>query len=70
MRAGGYLNEHGKLNAPRLQLVLDELTVFEREQFEHETVDVGHGRGGGHKSGRRGQEQAVQKAQAKGKLGA
>ncbi|GAA5835075.1 hypothetical protein JCM9279_007191 [Rhodotorula babjevae] len=67
-QAGGYLNEHGKLNAPRLQLVLDELTVFEREQFEHETVDVGHGRGGGHKSGRRGQEQAVQKAQAKGKL--
>ncbi|BGP46515.1 exonuclease II Exo2 [Rhodotorula kratochvilovae] len=64
-QAGGYLNEHGKLNAPRLQLVLNELTVFEREQFEHETVDVGHGRG---KAGRRGQEQAVEKAKARGKF--
>ncbi|TNY22353.1 XRN 5'-3' exonuclease N-terminus-domain-containing protein [Rhodotorula diobovata] len=67
-KAGGYLNEHGKLNAPRLQLVLDELTVFEREQFEHETADVGLGRGGGPRSGRRGQEQAVEKARARGKL--
>ncbi|KAL8286442.1 hypothetical protein RQP46_004459 [Phenoliferia psychrophenolica] len=33
--AGGYLNEHGILNVQRLQLVLNELTVFETEHFEH-----------------------------------
>ena len=37
--AGGYLNEHGQLNNRRLQLVLDELAVFEREKFEEENAD-------------------------------
>ncbi|SCV74192.1 BQ2448_6624 [Microbotryum intermedium] len=37
--AGGYLNEHGNLNVKRLQLVLDELTIFEREHFEYEFAD-------------------------------
>lgn len=37
--AGGYLNEHGVLNTQRLQLVLNELTVFETEHFEHEFAD-------------------------------
>ncbi|SGY47624.1 BQ5605_C001g00550 [Microbotryum silenes-dioicae] len=37
--AGGYLNEHGNLNVKRLQLVLDELTVFEQEHFEYDFAD-------------------------------
>lgn len=38
--AGGYLNEAGKLRTDRLQLVLTELTQFEREQFEQEFADT------------------------------
>ncbi|GAA6000306.1 hypothetical protein JCM10207_007950 [Rhodosporidiobolus poonsookiae] len=38
--AGGYINEHGTLNVQRLQLILNELGVFEREQFEHECSDT------------------------------
>ncbi|GAA5907315.1 hypothetical protein JCM6882_002805 [Rhodosporidiobolus microsporus] len=57
--AGGYLNEHGTLNVARLQLILNELGVFEREQFEHEVSDVSflrgkqqqNGGGGGKKGG-------------------
>ena len=37
--AGGYLNENGKLNTQRLQLVLDELSLFEREKFQEENAD-------------------------------
>ena len=37
--AGGYINEHGNLNLKRLQLVLNELTSLEREQFETEFAD-------------------------------
>ncbi|GAA5821456.1 hypothetical protein JCM11251_004633 [Rhodosporidiobolus azoricus] len=44
-QAGGYINEHGHLNVQRLQLILNELGVFEREQFEHEVSDVGFARG-------------------------
>ena len=36
---GGYLNDHGKLHVERLQLVLNELNVFETEHFEHEFAD-------------------------------
>lgn len=39
-RAGGYLNEHGVLNLPRLQLVLDKLADFEKETFEEESADA------------------------------
>lgn len=39
LQLGGYLNEHGILNVQRLQLVLNELTVFETEHFEHEFAD-------------------------------
>lgn len=66
---GGYLNEHGKLNTPRLQLVLNELGGFERDQFEHEVADFGGG-GGGRKGGRRGAEVAAEKARQRGQLGA
>ncbi|BGP06510.1 exonuclease II Exo2 [Rhodotorula toruloides] len=65
--AGGYLNEHGKLNTPRLQLVLNELGGFERDQFEHEVADFGGG-GGGRKGGRRGAEVAAEKARQRGQL--
>lgn len=33
------MNEHGVLHVKRLQLVLNELTVFETEHFEHEFAD-------------------------------
>ncbi|GAA5965952.1 hypothetical protein JCM3765_004130 [Sporobolomyces pararoseus] len=38
-KAGGYINEHGRLNVDRLQLILNELGVFEREHFEYEFSD-------------------------------
>jgi 5'-3' exoribonuclease 1 len=34
--AGGYMNENGKINVARLQLVLNELGEFEREIFERD----------------------------------
>lgn len=42
--------------------------MFEREQFEHEVSDIGLGGRG--KGGRRGAEQAMDKARSKGKMGA
>ncbi|KAM0788250.1 hypothetical protein ACM66B_001401 [Microbotryomycetes sp. NB124-2] len=46
--AGGYINEYGKLNTKRLQLVLDELALDEREHYEREVMDAGwlHGKQG------------------------
>ncbi|KAA1070660.1 hypothetical protein PGT21_020445 [Puccinia graminis f. sp. tritici] len=38
-KAGGYLNEFGTLHTERLQLVLNELIVYERENFEHICAD-------------------------------
>jgi 5'-3' exoribonuclease 1 len=38
-RAGGYLNEAGKIHRGRLQLVLDELSTYEVEVFEKEDSD-------------------------------
>lgn len=38
--AGGYLNESGKLNTQRLQLVLNELQSLEEENFENEFGDA------------------------------
>ena len=81
MLAGGYLNEHGSLNTKRLQLVLNELNVFEREQFEHEVADLGiggggrggdrHGGGGGHRhrGAKKHAEVKVDKAKQRGMLG-
>ncbi|GAA6013539.1 hypothetical protein JCM8202_000722 [Rhodotorula sphaerocarpa] len=71
--AGGYLNEHGTLNAKRLQLVLNELNIFEREQFEHEAADfdTGGGRGGHghrHRGGKKQAENKVEKARQQGQL--
>ncbi|MBW0465257.1 hypothetical protein O181_004972 [Austropuccinia psidii MF-1] len=37
--AQGYLNEFGVLNTSRLQLMLNELSDYEREQFEHQCAD-------------------------------
>lgn len=37
--AGGYLNESGTLHTERLQLILNELIEFERENFEHVCAD-------------------------------
>jgi len=39
-KAGGYINEDGKLHTARLAMVLAELTQFEREHFEEEFADA------------------------------
>ena len=36
----GYMNEAGTLNTRRLQQVLDEMTIWEREIFEREYADA------------------------------
>ena len=36
----GYINESGKINTTRLQVVLDEMTLWEREVFEKEYSDL------------------------------
>ncbi|CED84832.1 exonuclease ii [Phaffia rhodozyma] len=38
--AGGYMNESGKINVQRLQLVLDELAKFEIDTFEKHYADA------------------------------
>ncbi|GAA5924119.1 hypothetical protein JCM10213_004497 [Rhodosporidiobolus nylandii] len=60
--AGGYLNEHGHLRVERLQLILNELGGFEREQFEHEQADTSFlkGKRGGRNGGGGGSGKAVQ----------
>ena len=37
---GGYLNESGVVNTTRLQLVLDEMNIWEQEVFEREYADL------------------------------
>jgi len=68
---GGYINEHGRLNVGRLQLILNELGVFEREHFEYEFADAnwfkGKQSGGGKMA--KNLEKAMESAKAKGKLG-
>ena len=36
----GYINESGVINTKRLQVVLDEMAVWEREIFEKEYADL------------------------------
>jgi 5'-3' exoribonuclease 1 len=36
----GYINESGKINTTRLQVVLDEMAFWEREVFEKECSDL------------------------------
>ena len=36
---GGYVNENGTLNTKRLQAILDEMAIWEREVFEKEYAD-------------------------------
>lgn len=36
----GYLNENGVINTKRLQVILDEMAVWEREIFEKEFADM------------------------------
>ncbi|CAD6979672.1 unnamed protein product [Tilletia controversa] len=43
--AGGYLNESGTLRVDRLQLVLAELALWEKEEFEREEADSSWFRG-------------------------
>lgn len=62
-RAGGYINESGKLRTDRLALVLTELTKFERDQFEEEYGDTFIKRQRQQK-----QSRALDKARAKKKL--
>lgn len=61
---GGYLNEHGKISLPRLQMLLDKLGDFEKENFEAEFADSNWYKGKQHKA-----IDAMEKARKKGKLG-
>ena len=36
----GYINESGTINTRRLQVVLDEMIIWEREVFEREYSDL------------------------------
>lgn len=39
-KAGGYINEDGKLHTPRLAMILSQLSQFEQEHFEEEFADA------------------------------
>jgi 5'-3' exoribonuclease 1 len=74
--AGGYINDSGKLNVERLQLILNELGIFEREHFEYEFADSNwfkgkQQNGGGSSKNVRSKhlDKALESAKAKGKLG-
>lgn len=64
MRTGGYLNEHGTISMPRLQLLLDQLANFEVENFEKEFADQNWYKGKQQK-----EIAAMEKARKRGKLG-
>ncbi|GAA6063728.1 hypothetical protein JCM10212_001629 [Sporobolomyces blumeae] len=68
-RAGGYINDHGILNVQRLQLILNELGIFEREHFEYDFADANwfKGKQSGAKMAKN-MEKAMETARAKGKL--
>lgn len=38
----GYINEHGTISLPRLQLLLDKLAEFEVKRFEDDLLDQVH----------------------------
>lgn len=40
MNEGGYINQAGVIDTKRLQVILDEMTIWEREVFEREYSDV------------------------------
>ena len=61
--AGGYLNEHGTISLPRLQLMLDHLARYEVEIFEAEFADQNWYKGKQHK-----EIEAMEKARKRGKL--
>jgi 5'-3' exoribonuclease 1 len=61
--AGGYLNEHGTIALPRLQMMLDRLAEFEVERFEEEFADQNWYKGRQTK-----QIDAMEKARKRGKL--
>ncbi len=64
MLAGGYLNEHGTIASPRLQLMLDELAKFEVDAFEAEFADQNWYKGKQQK-----EIEAMEKARKRGKMG-
>lgn len=60
---GGYMNEHGTISLPRLQIMLDKLADFEKESFEQEFADQNWYKG------RQDKEiAALEKARKRGKL--
>ena len=61
---GGYLNEHGEISLPRLQLMLDELAKFEVDNYEAEFADQNWFKGKQQK-----EIEAMEKARKRGKLG-
>ncbi|GAA5869902.1 hypothetical protein JCM16303_001836 [Sporobolomyces ruberrimus] len=73
-KAGGYINDTGRLNVDRLQLILNELGVFEREHFEYEFADSNwfkgkQNEGGTSAKGRnKHMDKAMETAKAKGRL--
>lgn len=64
-RCGGYVNEGGKVNIPRLGLLLEQLSKEEYRFFEHENEDASWLRG---KRMLEQDETEKAKAQAKGKM--
>ncbi|KAG0700160.1 exonuclease II [Suillus ampliporus] len=58
----GYINENGAINTKRLQVVLDEMTIWEREIFEKEYADSNWFKG---KRGKHVQEMDLARKRAK-----
>lgn len=61
--AGGYLNDQGTISLPRLQLLLDKLSEYEKQRFEEEYMDANWFKGSREK-----EIAALEKAKKKGKL--
>lgn len=61
--SGGYLNEHGTISLPRLQIMLNKLADFERDNFEQEFADANW-----HKGKQEKEIAALEKARKRGKL--
>lgn len=61
---GGYMNESGVINTSRLQLVLDEMKIWEQEIFEKEYSDLNW-----YKGKQVGQVKEMEAARKRNKLG-
>lgn len=70
MDVDGYINEAGTINVKRLQSILDEMALWERDVFEKEFSDLSWYKGKQREKGGKGKTKEVESAKKQEGLGA